>query len=109
MLPSTELMLTIAAFFMQYSLSSSIADAAPAFNNGNKAFVNINGDVVLTAKVSAMAAAVTKLILVDLGDIPALFISKFSPFSPTIEDTSSAMSSKVSCLNTSKGEFQNIL
>lgn len=91
-----------AAFFMQYSLSSLSADAAPVFNNGKKALVNINGDVVLTAKVSAMAAAVTKLILVDLGDIPALFISKFSPCSPTIEDTSSAISSKVSWFNTSK-------
>jgi hypothetical protein len=55
----------------------------------------------LTAKVSDIASAVTKFMRVDRGDIPALFINKFNPCSPTIEDTSSATSLNVSWSNTS--------
>lgn len=89
-----ELMLTTAELLIKYSSSGS--DAAPAFNKGKKALVNISGDMVLTAKVSAICSDETKFMRVDLGETPALLISKFNPCSPTRDETSSAMSGKVS-------------
>lgn len=59
--------------------SSSWGDEAPAFNNGKNALVNINGEIVLTANVSAIWLAVTKFILVDRGETPALLTSRFKP------------------------------
>lgn len=82
--------------------SSSGVAAVAALSRGRNALVNIRGDMVFTANVSAICSAFTKLIRVDLGDTPALLISKFSPPSPTMDETSSAMSGKELWSRTSK-------